>query len=139
MGALGAARSQIPAGAAGTLGGTGLGQTAQPVNNALGSSAMTGLDTPGLPAAPLGGNLAAPVRAPIGSTRPMTALGAAAQGAPDGLGASGVKPFGQASPLAPSRAPIGAAQTGMPGVLGTQPVVKPIQPLSPSPPPTVDE
>ena len=51
MGALGAARSQIPAGATGTLGGgIGLGQASQPVDNALGASAMTGLNTPGLPA-----------------------------------------------------------------------------------------
>ena len=100
---------------------------------------MTGLDTPGLPAAPLGGNLAAPVRAPIGSNRPMTALGAAAQQSSGGFGASGVKPLGQAAPLAPSRAPIGTAQSGMPGVLGAQPVVKPIEPLSPETLPVEDE
>jgi len=65
----------------------------------------------------------------------MTALGAAAQQSPGGLGASEAKPFSQAAPLAPSRSPIGTAQTGMPGVLGTQPTVKPIKPLSPTPAP----
>ena len=87
----------------------------------------------------MGGNLAAPVRAPIGSSRPMTALGEAAKQSPSGLSVPQGKPFGQATPLAPSRAPIGTAQTGMPGVLGTQPAVKPIKPLAPTPTPVVDE
>ena len=94
---------------------------------------MTGLNVPGQ-SMPLGGGLAAPVRTPIGQSRPMTALGAAAaqKDVPTSLG---TRPLGQSAPLAPTRspiggtsAPLGAPQADTPGFLGTKSVVKPIQP-----------
>ena len=134
MGALGTARSQTPAGAAGTLGlgsqNQGLGT--QPTG--LGAAAMTGLNVPGQ-SMPLGGGLAAPVRSPIGQSRPMTALGAAAAQKEVSTTPLGSRTLGQSAPLAPARAPIGgtaaplgAPQVGTPGFLGTKSVIKPIQP-----------
>ena len=111
----------------------------------LGAAAMTGLNVPGQAPAPLGGGLAAPVRSPIGQTRPMTALGAAAA-QQDGQGASlGARPLGQA-PLAPARAPIGssaaplgAPQAGTPGFLGAQPEIEPFTPTELESEPTIEE
>ncbi|MEC9173829.1 MAG: hypothetical protein VX804_02030, partial [Candidatus Thermoplasmatota archaeon] len=134
MGALGTARSQTPAGAAGTLGLGSQNQALGSQSATLGAAAMTGLNVPGQ-SMPLGGGLAAPVRSPIGQSRPMTALGAAAA-QKDGISTTlGARPLGQSAPLAPARAPIGgtaaplgAPQADTPGFLGSKSVVKPIQP-----------
>ena len=95
---------------------------------------MTGLNVPGQ-SMPLGGGLAAPVRSPIGQSRPMTALGAAAAQKEVSSTPLGSRTLGQSAPLAPARAPIGgtaaplgAPQVGTPGFLGTKSVIKPIQP-----------